>query len=97
MSKPVVRFRRAALPLATIEVNTEETLREVARKAGIDVPSNCISGTCGTCMMRLISGEIEGLNPLPPGLDEDIVADGAILACIGRAVTSCEIDVLPPL
>ena len=97
MSKPVVRFRRAALPLATIEINTNETLLEAAYRAGIDVPSNCKSGTCGTCMMRLVSGKITGLDPLPTGLDEDIAADGAILACIGRAVTSCEIDVLPPL
>tara|TARA_B100002051_G_scaffold247606_1_gene256782 strand:+ start:145 stop:438 length:294 start_codon:yes stop_codon:yes gene_type:complete len=97
MSKPVIRFRRASLPLATIEADTEETLLEAARRAGIDPPSNCTSGICGTCMMRLVSGELEGLNPLPPGLDEEIVANGAILACIVRAVTSCEIDVLPPL
>jgi len=48
-------------------------------------------------MMRLVSGEVDGLDPLPPGLDEDIVADGAILTCIGRAVSSCVIDVIPPL
>ena len=97
MSKPVVRFRRASLPLATIEVENHETLLEVACKAGLEVPSSCTSGTCGTCMMRLVSGEVDGLDPLPPGLDEDIVADGAILTCIGRAVSSCVIDVIPPL
>ncbi|DAC25175.1 MAG TPA: 2Fe-2S iron-sulfur cluster binding domain-containing protein [Candidatus Thalassarchaeaceae archaeon] len=97
MSKPVVRFRRASLPLATIEVENHETLLEAACKAGLEVPSSCTSGTCGTCMMRLVSGEVDGLDPLPPGLDEDIVADGAILTCIGRAVSSCVIDVIPPL
>ncbi|CAI8187686.1 MAG: Ferredoxin [Methanobacteriota archaeon] len=97
MSKPVIRFRRASLPLATIEVEIYETLLEAACKAGLDIPSNCISGTCGTCMMRLVSGEVDGLDPLPPGLDEEIVSEGAILTCIGRAVSSCVIDVIPPL
>ena len=97
MSKPVVRFRRASLPLATIEVENHETLLEAACKAGLEAPSNCNSGTCGTCMMRLVSGEVDGLDPLPPGLDEDIVAEGAILTCIGHAVSSCVIDVIPPL
>ena len=97
MSKPVVRFRRASLPLATIEVENHETLLEAACKAGLEVPSKCNSGTCGTCMMRLVSGEVDGLDPLPPGLDEDTVAEGAILTCIGRAVSSCVIDVIPPL
>ena len=97
MSKPVIRFRRAALPLATIEVEIHETLLEAAGKAGLDVPSNCNSGICGTCMMRLVSGKVEGLDPIPLGLDENIVANGAILTCIGRAVSSCVIDVIPPL
>lgn len=97
MSKPVVRFRRAALPLATIEAEIDETLLDLAHRAGISVPSNCKSGTCGTCMMRLVSGKLVGLDPLPPGLDEDIAADGAILSCIGRVIISCEIDVIPPL
>ena len=97
MFKPMIRFRRASLPLATIEVEIDETILELAHKAGIDVPSSCRSGTCGTCMMRLVSGKLVGFDPLPPGLDEDIVADGAILSCIGRVIISCEIDVIPPL
>ena len=66
MFKPMIRFRRASLPLATIEVEIDETILELAHKAGIDVPSSCRSGTCGTCMMRLVSGELVGLDPLPP-------------------------------
>ena len=97
MFKPMIRFRHASLPLATIEVEIDETILELAHKAGIDVPSSCRSGTCGTCMMRLVSGKLVGLDPLPPGLNQDIVADGAILSCIGHAATSCEIDVIPPL
>ena len=97
MSKPVVRFRRAALPLATIEAEIDETLLDLAHRAGISVPSNCKSGTCGTCMMTLISGSVSGLDPLPPGLDEEFVADGGILTCIGRTEEACEIDVLPPI
>jgi len=97
MPGPMIRFRRSSLHLVTIEVDVNETILETARRAGLDIPSNCTSGTCGTCMMRLISGSVLGLDPLPPGLDEDIVADGAILSCIGRVNESCEIDLIPPL
>ncbi|MBI32170.1 MAG: hypothetical protein CMB72_06325 [Euryarchaeota archaeon] len=97
MSGPAIRFRRSSLHLATIELEEDETILDAARRAGINMPSNCKSGTCGTCMMTLISGSVSGLDPLPPGLDEEFVADGGILTCIGRTEEACEIDVLPPL
>ncbi|MDP6856453.1 MAG: 2Fe-2S iron-sulfur cluster binding domain-containing protein [Candidatus Thalassarchaeaceae archaeon] len=97
MPGPVIRFRRSSLHLVTIEVHDDETILETARRAGLNVPSNCTSGTCGTCMMRLVSGCVSGLTPLPPGLDDDLVAEGAILTCIGRVEESSEIDVIPPL
>lgn len=97
MSGPTIRFSRSSLHLATIQVKSDETILDVARRAEITVPSNCKSGTCGTCMMRLLSGNVTGLDPIPTALDEEWIADGAILSCISRIIGSCEIDVIPPL
>ena len=38
---------------------------------GIIIPTSCTSGTCGTCMVKLISGTIAVSEPLPEGLDEE--------------------------
>jgi hypothetical protein len=35
--------------------------------------------------------------PLPPGLDDDLVAEGCILGCIGIAEGACDIEINPPL
>ena len=48
-------------------------------------------------MMRLVSGNVTGLDPIPTALDEEWIADGAILSCISQIIGTCEIDVVPPL
>ena len=93
----MVRFYRGELLLGMTEVDPELPLIELAESIGVDIPRNCTSGNCGTCMCRLKSGE--GLLPeiLPAGIDEDYIADGAILTCIGFAKGSVDIDLIPPL
>tara|TARA_B100001996_G_C18209759_1_gene419416 strand:- start:345 stop:491 length:147 start_codon:yes stop_codon:yes gene_type:complete len=48
-------------------------------------------------MCRLKSGEVVLPEILPAGIDEDYIADGAILTCIGFAKGSVDIDLIPPL
>ena len=48
-------------------------------------------------MCRLKSGTVSMPEPLPPGIDEDLIEDGAILTCIGIADGSVDIDLIPPL
>ncbi len=79
------------------EVDLELPLIELAESIGVDIPRNCTSGNCGTCMCRLKSGEVVLPEILPAGIDEDYIADGAILACIGFAKGSVGIDLIPPL
>ena len=83
--------------LGQATVQTDFTLVELAEDAGVSIPTNCSSGTCGTCMVTLVSGEVPLPEVLPPGLDEDVVEDGARLGCIGCPVGDVDIDVRPPL
>ena len=43
----------------TIQVAAHESILEALRKNGHAVPSSCESGTCGSCKLDLISGDVE--------------------------------------
>ena len=42
-----------------IDVPVGVTMLEAMRAAGLDLPSSCESGTCGSCKMRLKSGDVD--------------------------------------
>ena len=92
-----VRFYRGELLLGVTETEPNLPLIELAESIGIEIPRNCTSGNCGTCMCLLKSGEVILPEVLPAGIDEDYIADGAILTCIGFAKGSVDIDLIPPL
>jgi phthalate 4,5-dioxygenase reductase component len=51
-----VKLAKSGLTLA---VPADKSILEVIRAAGIDAPSSCESGTCGTCRCGLISGDVD--------------------------------------
>ncbi|KUI29047.1 ferredoxin--NADP reductase [Mycobacterium sp. GA-2829] len=55
------------------------TLLQTARTAGLRAPSSCETGSCGTCMARVVSGSARMLNN--DALDDDEVAEGWVLTC----------------
>jgi phthalate 4,5-dioxygenase reductase subunit len=65
---------RVAVPVGT-------TILEALRAHGLDVPSSCESGTCGTCRTRLISGEADHRDLV---LADDERA-ASIMVCVSRA------------
>ena len=56
-----------------------DTLLQTARIAGLRAPSSCETGSCGTCMARIVEGSARMLNN--DALDDDEVADGWVLTC----------------
>ena len=56
-----------------------DTLLQTARTAGLKAPASCETGSCGTCMARIVEGTARMLNN--DALDEDEVADGWVLTC----------------
>ena len=96
-TSPVIRFLKGAHLLGQCAVNPGETIVEHAEACGIRLPTNCTSGTCGTCMVSLILGEVPLPEELPPGLDDFLVEEGARLGCIGLPTGDVDIDVRPPI
>jgi len=93
----VVRIYRGTMLLGVVDTEEGVPLLELAEDADIEIPRNCTSGNCGTCMARLVSGSVPMPDPLPPGLDDYLVEQGAILTCIGVPDGDCEIDLIAPL
>ena len=92
-----VRFYRGNLLLGVTETEPNIPLIELAEAIGVDIPRNCTSGNCGTCMCRIKSGKVSFPEILPPGIDEDLIEEGAVLTCIGIPEEAIDIDLIPPL
>jgi phthalate 4,5-dioxygenase reductase subunit len=67
----------------TVEVPAGKTILEVLRAKGLDVPSSCETGTCGTCRTKLIAGEADHRDLV---LAEHERKD-TIMICVSRAKT----------
>jgi phthalate 4,5-dioxygenase reductase subunit len=64
-----------------LEVPVTKTILEVLRENGLDVPSSCETGTCGTCRTKMLSGEADHRDLV---LAEHERAD-TIMICVSRA------------
>lgn len=64
-----------------IEVPARSTLLHSLQDAGIELPSSCESGTCGSCRLSLLSGEAEHRDLFL----EEQERDRAIMPCVSRA------------
>jgi 3-ketosteroid 9alpha-monooxygenase subunit B len=56
-----------------------ETLLQTARMAGLRAPASCETGSCGTCMARVVEGSARMNNN--DALDDDEVEEGWVLTC----------------
>lgn len=63
---------------ARYRVPADRSILQVLQEAGLDVPSSCEAGTCGTCRMRLVSGEADHRDLV---LFDDEMEDNIIICC----------------
>jgi ferredoxin-NADP reductase len=73
----------------TLEVKEEQTLLDVLRDAGFEVPSSCEVGNCGTCKVEVCSGRVEHRGT---GLIEH-EKKSSMLSCVSRGIGKIIIDV----
>jgi uncharacterized 2Fe-2S/4Fe-4S cluster protein (DUF4445 family) len=90
-----------------IEVQGEETIFHSARRNGLRIVGACGGrGTCGTCVVRVVEGQIDHIHSAPPDLLEtnDDAADASkpapgrrkwLRACQLRVRSDCSIEVAP--
>lgn len=67
----------------TFAAPAEQTLLLAGLAAGVALPWSCRTGTCRTCIARLLDGRIEHRIPWP-GLSLEEKAEGFILPCVAE-------------
>ena len=68
-----------------------DTILKIAKEIGLNIPSACTFGVCGTCRVEKLSGEVHMAHN--GGISEDEIEEGFILACCSRPIGRVEVDV----
>ena len=74
-----------------IECGPRERILYAALRAGVGVPYECATGSCGTCKARARPGTVEDLWPQAPGHAYLKRERGEFLMCQGAALGDCEV------
>ncbi|RNF35257.1 hybrid-cluster NAD(P)-dependent oxidoreductase [Paracoccus methylarcula] len=72
-----------------LHIRPAETVLQASLRQGVVIPCGCGEGMCGTCMVRLVSGDVDARPN--GGLTAEEAEQGYILACSSRAVSDVEI------
>ncbi len=75
----------------TVSCDETDTILHIAKSAGLNIPSGCTFGVCGTCMIKMTSGEVHMVHN--GGISDDDIEDGYILACCSHPIGRVTIDV----
>lgn len=75
----------------TAACSQNDTVLAVTRGAGLNIPSGCTFGVCGTCKIRKLEGEVHMVHN--GGISEDDIEAGYILACCSYPMGSITVDV----
>lgn len=77
----------------TFECGADDTITRAALRAGLGMPYECNVGSCGTCKVELLNGEIESAWPAAPALSERDRSKNRVLGCQAHAKGDCTIKV----
>lgn len=67
----------------SIAVDANTSVLEALRGAGIDMPSSCEQGVCGTCECRVVEGEVDHRDSILSSAER--AANEVMMACVSRA------------
>lgn len=75
----------------TVKVAETETILAAAKANGLNIPSGCTFGVCGTCKVKKTSGDVHMVHN--GGISEDDIAEGYILACCSNPIGKVAVEV----
>ena len=68
----------------------DETVLEASERVGVDIDYSCRIGTCGVCVVKLLSGEVS--MDVEDGLEPEDKEAGMILACQAKSTGNVSVD-----
>jgi ferredoxin-NADP reductase len=77
-----VSCRRSA---STVTVPAGRSILQAVRDAGIDVPSSCEEGICGTCETRILGGTADHRDSILS--DTERAANESLMICVSRSLS----------
>ena len=63
----------------TLTVPDDTKILDAAHQAGLELPSSCCAGVCGTCASQILEGEVDHGDSM--GLGPELTAEGYVLIC----------------
>jgi ferredoxin-NADP reductase len=87
LSSVNVTFARSVLTIAS---SPTQTLLETAEANGISIPFGCRQGNCGTCMTRLLQGNVHMSRH--EALDDELRLQGFVLPCVSQPLNDVVLD-----
>jgi ferredoxin-NADP reductase len=73
-----------------IECAADQHVLDAARQAGVRLPSSCTQGMCGTCKVKLVSGQVDMKHN--GGIRQREIDQGMVLLCCSKPLTDLVID-----
>jgi ferredoxin-NADP reductase len=73
-----------------IECGGGQHVLDAARKSGVRLPASCTQGMCGTCKVKLLSGEVAMKHN--GGIRQREIDQGMVLLCCSKPLTDLVVD-----
>lgn len=73
----------------TMAVAPGQSLLEAAESCGVEIPSLCRAGVCGTCRVRITEGDVACETTT---LDASELGQGYVLACVAQPLSNCTVQ-----
>ena len=73
-----------------IECGAHEHVLDAAKRAGLRLPSSCTQGMCGTCKVKLVSGEVDMHHN--GGIRQREIDQAMVLLCCSKPLSNLVVD-----
>ncbi len=73
-----------------IKCSADDYILDVAEEEGVEIDFSCRSGSCGTCKVKMQSGNVESESI--DGLNDDEQEEGFVLTCCSRPLSDLVFD-----